>query len=219
VEPERVPELLAGARAGDAASWEALYGVVAGWVRAVARGLGLGRDDLLDVNQVVCLRLVGHLDRLRVPEALQGWVVTVTRHECYRVLRQRQHLAGAELPDVEDRSAPDVDDRLLRTERQRELAAALVRLSADCRRLLGLVAAEPPLSYAAIGEVLGRPVGSIGPTRQRCLGQLRALLEAGPADPAAGRRPGGGRPAARRSGAVRDLRARGGAAVERGKRR
>lgn len=195
MEPGRVLELLAGARSGDAVAWDELYRSVAGWVRAVAYGLGLDREDTLDVNQVVCLRLVDHLDRLRAPEALRGWVVTVARHECYRVLRQRRHLADAEPPDVQDRSAAEVDDDLLRDERRRELAGAFGRLSADCQRLLRLVAAEPPLSYAEIGQVLGRPVGSIGPSRQRCLGKLRMLL----AEPAPGL-PDGRRPPDRRPG-------------------
>lgn len=221
MEPGRVLELLGGARAGDAAAWDELYRSVAGWVRAVAYGLGLDREDTLDVNQVVCLRLVDHLDRLRAPEALRGWVVTVARHECYRVLRQRRHFAGTEPPDVQDRSAAEVDDDMLRNERRRELAGALGRLSADCQRLLRLIAAEPPLSYAEIGQVLGRPVGSIGPSRQRCLAKLRtALVESAPGQP--GRR----RPPDRRPGSSRarspqlpDLALPRGHTVDRGERR
>ncbi len=221
MEPGRVLELLGGARAGDAAAWDELYRSVAGWVRAVAYGLGLDREDTLDVNQVVCLRLVDHLDRLRAPEALRGWVVTVARHECYRVLRQRRHFAGTEPPDVQDRAAAELDEDLLRDERRRELAGALGRLSADCQRLLRLIAAEPPLSYAEIGQVLGRPVGSIGPSRQRCLGKLRtALVEPAPGQPGRrrppDRRPG---PSRARSSQLPDLPVPRGHTVERGERR
>lgn len=222
MEPGRVLELLAGARSGDAAAWDELYRGVAGWVRAVTYGLGLDREDALDVNQVVCLRLVDHLDRLRAPEALRGWVVTVARHECYRVLRQRRHLSGAEPPDAQDRLAAEVDDHLLRDERRRELAGALGRLPADCQRLLRLVAAEPPLSYAEIGQVLGRPVGSIGPSRQRCLGKLRTLLVgSAPGQQPDRRRPPDRRPgpSPARSAQLPDLPVPGGSAVERGERR
>ncbi len=38
--------------------------------------------------------------------------------------------------------------------------------------------ADPPASYAEISGQLGLPVGSIGPTRGRCLARLRMLLEA-----------------------------------------
>lgn len=189
MQPEAIPGLVADASAGDAAAWERLYPAVAGWVTAVVAGLGLARDDAADVNQVVCLRLLDHLDRLRDPAALRGWVVTVARHECYRVLRQRHRRAAvdalAEPAVLADRWAPGADERLLRTERQRELRTAFAQLSADCQRLLRLLAADPPLSYADAAATLSRPIGAIGPTRQRCLTRLRELLEAAD-DPAGG---------------------------------
>jgi hypothetical protein len=36
-----------------------------------------------------------------------------------------------------------------------------------------MLAADPPLPYAEISVRLGIPVGSIGPTRRRCLDKLR----------------------------------------------
>jgi len=38
--------------------------------------------------------------------------------------------------------------------------------------------ASPPPSYAEVAAALGLPVGSIGPTRARCLQTLRELLVA-----------------------------------------
>lgn len=58
-------------------------------------------------------------------------------------------------------------------ERRSALRVAFVKLSERCRELLALLAADPPLSYRDISELTGRPVGSIGPTRQRCLASLR----------------------------------------------
>jgi RNA polymerase sigma factor (sigma-70 family) len=198
-------ELVAAANAGDPGAWERLYPAVAGWVAAVGAGLGLGREDVADVNQIVCLRLVDHLGRLRAPEALRGWVVTVTRHECYRVMRERRRQDAAGLDptgDMADRWAPTIDERLLRTERHNQLRAAFVQLSEDCQRLLRLLAADPPLSYADAAAVLGRPIGAIGPSRQRCLSRLRTLLDDAVGDeesngtgspaPGAGKRSGNG---------------------------
>jgi RNA polymerase sigma factor (sigma-70 family) len=181
-EPSAVARLLRDAGAGDATAWERLYRVVASWVTAVGRGLGLAHEDVADVNQIVCLRLVSHLDRLRAPEALRGWVVTVARHESYRVLRDRHRRAtdldpaGEIAMQLADPALPPVDERLLRTERHRELYRALGKLSAGCQRLLRLLATDPPLSYAEAAAVLDRPIGAIGPTRQRCLGRLREIL-------------------------------------------
>jgi RNA polymerase sigma factor (sigma-70 family) len=203
--PTGISDLVAAASAGDSGAWERLYPAVASWVGAVGAGLGMGREDVADVNQIVCLRLVDHLGRLRAPEALRGWVVTVTRHECYRVLRERRRQDAVGLDptgDIVDRWAPTADERLLRTERHDQLRAAFVKLSEDCQRLLRLLAADPPLSYADAASVLGRPIGAIGPSRQRCLSRLRTLLddavgEEGTGDPGspaagAGRRPSNG---------------------------
>jgi RNA polymerase sigma factor (sigma-70 family) len=181
-EPSAVARLLRDAISGDATAGDHLYRAVAGWVTAVGRGLGLGREDVADVNQIVCLRLVSHLERLRAPEALRGWVVTVARHESYRVLRDRHRHAidldpsGDIALQLADPALPPVDERLLRTERHRELYRALGKLSAGCQRLLRLLATDPPLSYAEAAAVLDRPIGAIGPTRQRCLGRLREIL-------------------------------------------
>ena len=65
-------------------------------------------------------------------------------------------------------------------ERRSVLRQAFAKLSDRCRELLTLMAADPPLSYGEISELLGRPVGSLGPTRQRCLKELRTHLGSAP---------------------------------------
>jgi DNA-directed RNA polymerase specialized sigma24 family protein len=79
--------------------------------------------------------------------------------------------------DVADRSSPLTDEMLLDDETSREVYAAFQHLSPACQQLLQLLTAEPRLDYATIGQVIGRPVGSIGPTRARCIANLRRLLE------------------------------------------
>jgi RNA polymerase sigma factor (sigma-70 family) len=65
------------------------------------------------------------------------------------------------------------DEHLLDEELRDALRRAMDELEPDCRRFLSLLTAEPPLSYDDIAELTGRPRGSIGPTRQRCLERLR----------------------------------------------
>jgi DNA-directed RNA polymerase specialized sigma24 family protein len=73
---------------------------------------------------------------------------------------------------------PEIDERLLADERAGEVREALARLPWHWQRLLELLMADPPASYAEISDQLGLPVGSIGPTRGRCLARLRDLLQA-----------------------------------------
>jgi hypothetical protein len=42
--------------------------------------------------------------------------------------------------------------------------------------LIRIVAFVPRPDYQAVAAELGMPIGSIGPTRGRCLAKLRALL-------------------------------------------
>jgi DNA-directed RNA polymerase specialized sigma24 family protein len=67
----------------------------------------------------------------------------------------------------------EVDDVLLRAERDRAVRDGLAALPAAQQELLTLLTADPPLSYQDISRRLGMPVGSIGPTRARSLEQLR----------------------------------------------
>jgi RNA polymerase sigma factor (sigma-70 family) len=196
VDPLTTPlaSLLAAANDGDQAAWDVIVDRYAGLVVGVARRYRLGDADLADVSQTVWLRLVEHLGSLRDPDALPGWLVTTTRNECVRVLRGAGRMVPVDevdgLPAVGD-AADDVADGLLRAERQEAVRAALCSLPVRCRELFGLLLRDPPLGYDVIGQRLGMPHGSIGPTRGRCLNRLRAhpavaALLAGPDEPLGG---------------------------------
>jgi DNA-directed RNA polymerase specialized sigma24 family protein len=104
--------------------------------------------------------------------------VTTARREALRVLRR----SGRERPGFEDTvldrpdDAPPVDTAVLVDERDQALWQAFGRLGEKCRQLLRVAVADPQ-AYEEISVALGMPVGSIGPTRRRCLTQLRALIE------------------------------------------
>ncbi|WP_281275496.1 sigma-70 family RNA polymerase sigma factor [Saccharothrix australiensis] len=147
-------------------------------VRAVIHRHRLRPADAADVNQTLWLRLVERIDGLRDPEALPGWIATTTRNECLRVLRaHRRTLPYDPLSDDEPVSpvdaVADLDEELEAAQRRQALREGFRALSEQCRRLLATLMADPPPSYAAVGEELGMPVGSVGPTRVRCLDKLR----------------------------------------------
>ena len=89
METVAVGDLVSRAREGDEAAWDDLVERYVGMVHAICRGHHLASDDAADVNQVVWLRLVEHLDRIRTPDAVGGWIAATTRNECLRVLRAR----------------------------------------------------------------------------------------------------------------------------------
>ena len=184
--------LVPAAREGDQGAWDAIVDRFLPLVGAIIRRHRLSEADGDDVSQTVWLRLVEHLDALREPDALPGWIRTTTRNECLRVIAARGRVRPVDPQDGAglDAVATDVaGDDLVAAERRQALREALAELPAARRDLLLLLLmADPPLAYEVISERLGIPIGSIGPTRARALEQLRrtrALRGLGP-DPVGG---------------------------------
>lgn len=172
-------DLMKSASTGDQSAWDALVGRFGNRVWAVARAHRLSTADAEDVFQVTFLRLVTHIDTIRDPSRVGAWLATTARHECLRVLRR----AGRSVPsgddpvlDAADPLLPPLDTRLLADERQVSVWEALGRLSASCQRLLRVLLADPEPSYEEVSRALDMPIGSIGPTRGRCLKHLRREL-------------------------------------------
>jgi RNA polymerase sigma factor (sigma-70 family) len=171
-------DLVRAAADGDRAAWDGLVARFGRLVWAVARAHRLSASDAAEVSQTTWLRLVEHLDRIRDPERVGSWLAATARHECLRVLRS----TGRELPTDDElpggHEQPETDARLLRSERDSALWRAFARLSSRCQTLLRVLMAEPPPAYEEVSAALGMPVGSIGPTRARCLDRLRLEVEA-----------------------------------------
>jgi RNA polymerase sigma factor (sigma-70 family) len=194
-----VAQLVTRARNGDQQAWDALVERYAALVWSICRRHRLDRADAEDAAQTVWLRLVDHLDRLRDPDALPGWLATTTRRECLRALDIARKTGAPGLvlaaEDPPDPQAAAAEQELLAAERRAALREAFTALPPHCQRLLVLLIQDPPVSYAEISARLGISVGSIGPMRRRCLDRLRrhpaiaALIntEVSSADPPAGR--------------------------------
>jgi RNA polymerase sigma factor (sigma-70 family) len=170
--------LISAANDGDEVAWGAIVDRFAGLVWATARAHRLAPAEAADVAQTTWLRLVENLDRIKDPERLGAWLATTARRECLRHIRLR----GRELPTDEDTmfEAPSEDsagERLITRERNAALRRAFARISERCQALLRLLSAPEPPSYEEIGAALDMPIGAIGPTRARCLDQLRRTPE------------------------------------------
>jgi RNA polymerase sigma factor (sigma-70 family) len=188
-----VTDLVMRARDGDQQAWDAIVERYAPLVWSICRRYRLAGADAEDVGQAVWLSLVDHIGQIRDPAALPGWLATTTGRECGRLVRAARRTCppGGQVldpGDIPDEQAVLADDELLRLERHAALREALADLPSACQQLIALLTLDPPLPYAQISARLGIPVGSIGPTRSRCLAKLRrhlaiaALASAGPAN-------------------------------------
>ncbi len=183
VADDAVADLLKHAADGDAAAWNAIVDRFSGLVWSVARSYRLSQADASDVFQTVWLRLVENLSRIREPERLAGWLATTARNECLRGLRKSGRTVATDDDTMFDRvdgcdRGADLDVALLAGERDTVVWQTFATISARCQTLLRLLTADPPIAYTDISTMLDMPIGSIGPTRARCLDKLRTALVA-----------------------------------------
>jgi RNA polymerase sigma factor (sigma-70 family) len=175
-------QLVHRAAAGDLRAWEALVDQFGRLIWAVTGRFKLVDSDAADIAQTTWLRLFEHIDSLRNPDRVASWLAATARNECLRhVAAHKNIVLGHDEEDLTSivASGPEIDEHLLAAERAQVVRKALTRLPRRHQRLLEMLMADPPASYADISDELGLPIGSIGPTRGRCLARLRVLLQAG----------------------------------------
>ncbi|MGH8884572.1 MAG: RNA polymerase sigma factor [Egibacteraceae bacterium] len=182
------PVLVRAAAQGDEEAWSQLVDRFNGLLWAVTWAHRLRHGDAADVVQVTWTRLVENLERIRDPEHVGAWLATTARRECLRVLDNAGRAwPMEEPPELAMRysadSGPEV--AVLASERDVLLQRAMRELCPRCQRLLNLLIAPDQPSYAEVSAALDLPIGSIGPTRARCLDCLRRhALRLGLADAA-----------------------------------
>ncbi len=179
-------DLAARCQRGDAGAWRKLVQRYQRLVYAVGRRAGLDEHASADVFQTVFARLVEHLPRLRETDKLQAWIVTTAKREVLGHWRRGQRTVSMSSDgddgsdsalDVADES-PIAEAALDELQQVELVRRGLDRLDPRCRELLLLVFRDDDeaLPYDEVGRRLNMPTGSVGPTRARCLGKLRALV-------------------------------------------
>jgi RNA polymerase sigma factor (sigma-70 family) len=179
---ESLVSLVSRAKEGDSCAWNALVNRLAGVVWRATAGEGfLSHEDRQDVFAATFFRLFEHLDRIRDPLRLPGWLATTARNEVRQLLRTKRRLEPRdEVEPSNGVSTIGVDEDLLDGELRAALQAAFLRLGPPCQQLLRLTSAVPALTYDQISELTGVARGSLGPSRQRCLERLRRAPELRP---------------------------------------
>ena len=170
-------ELVTVVRSAIAGDGRAVASLVARFdrlLRSIARSYGLDPWDVDDVVQNTWMQFLEHGRTLREPAAVGGWLTTTARRHSLRVLQShvREHLSE---DPTDGLAAHDgqLDAEMLAGETRAALDASLTELPGRQRELMTLLLEQPDLSYEEVGQQLGLPVGSIGPTRARSLSRLR----------------------------------------------
>jgi RNA polymerase sigma factor (sigma-70 family) len=178
----RAAKLFADFRAGDEAQMAELVSLVTPILWHTARAQRVEHDTAQDVVQSTWLALVRSADSIADPQAVLQWLIVSTRREAWRVVRRADRDEPREFePDDFIAPAQEVpESAAVTSDEDRRLWRHVAELPERCRALLRVIAFADRPDYASVAEALGMPVGSIGPTRGRCLAKLRQVLAADP---------------------------------------
>ena len=165
--------LFEACRNGDDRAWSQIVNRYERLVYAVPLKEGLSREDAADVAQETFAALMTAIDSINQPERLGYWLLTVARR-----LSWRQRAKGRDVVPLDDGPTPAENDLSAEAVRALWVYEAIQDLGEPCRSIvLGLFFDPTEPSYEEIAVRIGRPLGSVGPLRSRCLERLRRNLE------------------------------------------
>jgi RNA polymerase sigma factor (sigma-70 family) len=182
---EKAARAFASYRDGEVDAMAALVDGTTGLLWHTARAQGLSPAQAEDVVQNTWLMLVEHAAGITDPRAVLKWLITTTRRESWAMSKKsrredvRDDMTDA-MPD-EPTIANGPEQMVVRGQEQGILWRHFRTLPERCQELLRVIALAERPDYALVAEALGMPIGSIGPTRGRCLAKLRLALTADPA--------------------------------------
>lgn len=178
----RAASLFTAFRDGDEARMGDLVGLLTPVLWHTVRAQRVERDLAEDVLQTVWLALIRNADTITDPRAVLKWLIVSARREAWRVVKREDRVTPTEFEpgDVIAPSGEVPEERVLRDDGQARLWQHITQLPERCQALLRVIAFADRPDYAAVAESLGMPIGSIGPTRGRCLAKLRMQLAADP---------------------------------------
>jgi RNA polymerase sigma factor (sigma-70 family) len=175
---------------GDRAALDRLVELLTPLLWHTVRGQGVAAVAAEDVVQTIWMRLLHSSASIRDPQTVVKWLLTAARREAWRISnRTRAELLrtatlfgeeGEELAAIPAQRDQTPEELIFRDDRQRQLWEHVQALPERCRELMRVIAFADRPDYALIADALGMPVGSIGPTRGRCLAKLRHGLASDP---------------------------------------
>ncbi|MDQ2748413.1 MAG: sigma-70 family RNA polymerase sigma factor [Actinomycetota bacterium] len=174
----RAAALFDAYRTGDEARMADLVSLLTPILWHTVRAQRVDRESAEDVLQTTWLALVRSAGSISDPQAVLQWLIVSARREAWRVVKRDDRVEPKEF-EAGDLVTPNADlpeEMVLRSDADTRLWQHLAELPERCRALLRVIAFADRPDYAAVAKSLGMPVGSIGPTRGRCLAKLRLQL-------------------------------------------
>ncbi|MDH3626988.1 MAG: sigma-70 family RNA polymerase sigma factor [Acidobacteriota bacterium] len=165
---------------GDDAAWGLLLQRYRRLIFSIPLTYRMSVDEAEEVLQVVALKLFRHIGSLRSAGSLGAWIAVTTRNTCQTALRtgKRWRSLDDEVTEEPGEAPPDLAADLHEVACEHTLSLAFEQMDPTCQTLLGaLYLDDPPKTYETISQIMDRPIGSLGPTRARCLDKLRRIYD------------------------------------------
>lgn len=178
-------DLIAACLAHEESAWTEMVRRYANLIYSTILRTDLPGEEVEEAFQASIVAIHQQLPGLRDPDRLVPWIIGISYRQAINRIRARcRESVGAVSHAMLEASGlvpelNDLPDRVrLRLEQSHQVQSALARLPERCRNLLhSLFFEEPAPEYAEIAARDGIPIGSIGPTRARCLEKMRQILE------------------------------------------
>jgi RNA polymerase sigma factor (sigma-70 family) len=178
----RAAVLFSDFRAGDESKMADLVNLITPILWHTVRAQRLERELAEDVVQTTWLTLVRNAESISDPQAVLQWLIVSARREAWRIVKREDRVEARDF-ETDDVVAPMTDlpeNVAVRADSDARLWRHIAKLPERCQALLRVIAFADRPDYAAVAQSLGMPVGSIGPTRGRCLAKLRVQLQGDP---------------------------------------
>lgn len=183
---EREQQLIADARKGDVAAFEALIGEHQKRIFSIAFRMAGNPEDAADMAQEVLIKIFKNLGKFQGNSKFSTWVYRVATNTCLDELKKlRRHTAysldqeleteegsvAAELAD----EAPTPEESAERRDLQRVVSEAIGMLSEDHKKAI-LLRDMQGFSYEEIANILQCSVGTVKSRINRARAQLKKIL-------------------------------------------
>jgi len=158
------PALVYAAQQGDKESLQLLLRRNWAWLKGVVYSIVRDADDIDDVLQDICVRVISNIDFLREPERFRPWLAVLARRQALRYRQQktqRPRPLNEELPGLNcDEKSTRLLENIEQREQYKQMLDAIESLPDKYRQVFVLEHIDN-LTYRQIAEILDIPVTTV----------------------------------------------------------
>jgi RNA polymerase sigma-70 factor (ECF subfamily) len=156
--------LVRAAQRGDKEALQLLFRENWAWLKGLVYGIVQNADDIDDILQDICVRVISNIKSLRRPERFRPWLAILARRQALRYRQQkaqRQMPVNMELQDLEGESSSTQFIDNIEQRQQYQLILNSVKSLPEKYRQVFILKHINDLTYRQIAEILDVPVTTV----------------------------------------------------------